>query len=381
MRIKLLTYLIPALCLSCGSPRVGQELPKWKEGELDIHAIRTARGECFFYILPDGTTLAVDCGELRNIPDSVISHDPYSDRDIIRRQLPYPGRKAHEIAADYMRRHLPEVSADSLDYMVLTHHHDDHMSGIPGLYRLLPFRTLVDHADTSAIAEEALGSKHTACYAAFLQECGIVPQPFVLGPSRSIVPRHGGEWQLTGICSDGKVWTPDGVTDAYEGKKRSENGVSIGFFLSYGPFDWVATGDAGDPNSRTCFPALQGIGRKVEAMKVPHHFSWKTRSVRVLEMLRPQVLVSECFWSHQPWKAELAHLLEVNPRPDLFLTGVYEGTVEDNALGPDDYELMTAHGGNVVLRVAPGGKSFKVYLTDSEGMILSSHGPYNSEDN
>ena len=98
-------------------------------------------------------------------------------------------------------------------------------------------------------------------------------------------------------------------------------------------------------------------------------------------MLRPQVLVSECFWSHQPWKAELAYLRGACPRPDLFLTGVYEGAVEDNALGPDDYELITAHGGNIVLRVAPGGKSFKVYLTDSEGVILSSHGPYKSEEN
>jgi hypothetical protein len=381
MRIKLLTYLIPVLCLSCGNPGPGQELPRWKEGELDIHAVRTDRGECYFYILPDGTTMAVDCGELRNIPDSAISHDPYSDRDIIRRQLPYPGRKAHEIAADYMRRHLPEVSADSLDYMVLTHHHDDHMSGIPGLYRLLPFRNLVDHADTAAITQEALGSKHTAAYADFLQENGLVPLPFALGPGQNIMPRHGGNWQLTGICSDGNVWTSDGVVNAYEEKKLSENGASIGFLLSYGAFDWVATGDAGDPNARSCFPALQGIGRKVEAMKVPHHFSWKTLSPRVLELLRPQVLVSESFWSHQPWKVELAHLLEVIPSPDLFLTGVYEGVVEDNALGPDDYELITAHGGNVVLRVAPGGKTFKVYLTDPEGKILSSHGPYKSEEN
>ena len=40
----------------------GQELPQWKEGWLDIHSINGARGESFWYIFPDGTTLLVDAG-------------------------------------------------------------------------------------------------------------------------------------------------------------------------------------------------------------------------------------------------------------------------------------------------------------------------------
>ena len=43
---------------------VGNVLPDWEEGYLDIHFINSGRGECAFYILPDGTTLIVDAGEL-----------------------------------------------------------------------------------------------------------------------------------------------------------------------------------------------------------------------------------------------------------------------------------------------------------------------------
>ena len=36
---------------------VGKTLPAWSEGSLDIHFINSGRGECTFYILPDGCIL------------------------------------------------------------------------------------------------------------------------------------------------------------------------------------------------------------------------------------------------------------------------------------------------------------------------------------
>ena len=44
--------------------KIGKVLPAWKEGYLDIHAINTGQGECTFFILPDGTTMLVDAGEI-----------------------------------------------------------------------------------------------------------------------------------------------------------------------------------------------------------------------------------------------------------------------------------------------------------------------------
>ena len=49
----------------------GKTLPAWSEGCLDIHFINSGRGECCFYILPDGTTLLVDAGEVADSETSV----------------------------------------------------------------------------------------------------------------------------------------------------------------------------------------------------------------------------------------------------------------------------------------------------------------------
>ena len=41
----------------------GKPLPAWQEGYLDLHHINTGRGNCAYYIFPDGTTMLFDAGE------------------------------------------------------------------------------------------------------------------------------------------------------------------------------------------------------------------------------------------------------------------------------------------------------------------------------
>ena len=43
--------------------KIGDKLPEWAEGYLDIHHINTGCGNCTFMIFPDGTTMLVDAGE------------------------------------------------------------------------------------------------------------------------------------------------------------------------------------------------------------------------------------------------------------------------------------------------------------------------------
>ena len=76
---------------------VGQILPAWSEGELDIHFINTGRGECAFYILPDGTTLLVDAGELKK------THNPNdSSSDAPVAQKPNADVRPYIVNAQYI---------------------------------------------------------------------------------------------------------------------------------------------------------------------------------------------------------------------------------------------------------------------------------------
>jgi hypothetical protein len=73
----------------------GQSLPFWQPGYLDIHHINTGRGNAAFCILPDGTNLLVDAGEL----------DPTEPRTTSARNTPmHPDDSKHafEWIADYI---------------------------------------------------------------------------------------------------------------------------------------------------------------------------------------------------------------------------------------------------------------------------------------
>ena len=115
---------------------VGEALPAWSEGQLDIHAICTGRGECFFYILPDGTTLVVDCGE---IPEGIsTSTTPAGEEITIKTVDPMPNSlaKAYETVGRYIKNFLPSGNS-SIDYMLMTHYRNDHMGSIMKGYHSL----------------------------------------------------------------------------------------------------------------------------------------------------------------------------------------------------------------------------------------------------
>ena len=106
-----------------GSVVVGQVLPAWSEGELDIHTISTGRGECLFFILPDGTTMVVDAGEF--------SREPSDYKNVIQR--PNASVRPTQVYADYITHFMPK-GRSGLDYMHISHFHMDHMGNLEKEY-------------------------------------------------------------------------------------------------------------------------------------------------------------------------------------------------------------------------------------------------------
>ena len=78
---------------------VGQTLPLWSEGELDIHTISTGRGECLFFVMPDGTTMVVDAGEF--------SRETSEYKNVLQR--PNASVRPTKIFADYIYHFMPKV--------------------------------------------------------------------------------------------------------------------------------------------------------------------------------------------------------------------------------------------------------------------------------
>jgi hypothetical protein len=129
---------------------IGKPLPPWQQGWLDLHHINTGRGNAAFYILPDGTTILFDAGEL----------NPTDPRTTSKRNTPIrpdDSKRPYEWIAYYIQ-HV--ASRKEIDYAVISHFHDDHfggwyagapvsrdgkftLSGISGVADLLPVHRLL----------------------------------------------------------------------------------------------------------------------------------------------------------------------------------------------------------------------------------------------
>lgn len=269
--------LLPAVVLTAGcgggKARVGKPLPAWSEGCLDIHAVNTARGECTFLILPDGTTLTVDAGEFSSEPKKYRSMPQKPD------SLTRPTRTY----ARYMRHFMPYK--DSLDYFLLTHFHMDHLgqlepeygrsaggdyvlSGVTALYDELPFREIVDRAYPAydSLACLAMSTASLANYRRFIDHAtehnGLKAAMLRLGDSGQFPlrrrPERYPDFRITGICSNGCVWDGEKVVNHYGDGTLRENGASCGILLSYGDFDYFTAGDAGG-NTRVEYPCARSI--------------------------------------------------------------------------------------------------------------------------
>lgn len=303
---------------------VGKPLSKWSEGYLDIHAVNSARGECTFFIYPDGTTMLCDAGEIgpgqANYPNVEFK--------------PYEAKRPYLVYAEYIRHFLPAQAKDSLDYMYMTHFHNDHFgtpgaydviqrgdysytkTGIMALYDELPFRKIFDRSydaedpDYESVAQGAQEFSEYEDYVEFIKwstsEQGLDVERIENGSYTQLQMLHAGSsypgFSVMNNCVNGYIWDGEKEVDTYnrsQGQLIYENGMSGGFILKYDDFDYITSGDAG-ANTNVEVPLAKSINRKMEAMKSNHHFAWHTMNEQTMSIFQPKVIVSQSFYDHQP---------------------------------------------------------------------------------
>ena len=121
MKLRLLltfVVLAAAAMIARAEDVVGRAIAPWQPGMLDIHQISTGRGNAGLYIFPDGTSLLVDAGEL---PGPNPQHTPARPDD---------SRRASQWVVRYIRHALRHDPQPALDYVLLTHFHQDHMGEV-----------------------------------------------------------------------------------------------------------------------------------------------------------------------------------------------------------------------------------------------------------
>jgi beta-lactamase superfamily II metal-dependent hydrolase len=375
------------LCLPAAAQTAGQPLPPWTPGTLDIHQINTGKGNSALFILPDGTSLLVDAGDGSHQPPRGTAPKPDASRP------------AGEWIARYARHMLRHDSAPAIDYAYLTHFHDDHMGAITEVAKHIPFRALIDRGWPSY--DYPAPPRGLTAYRAFAEaqsKAGVKVERLVPGRKDQLVlkraPAQYPNFEIRNIAANGEIWTGVGtntrqhfppIATLQPTEHPSENMCSMAFRLSYGKFDFFSGGDM--PGVRYEWapvwndvetPVAQVVG-PVEAMILNHHGNRDSTNAFLLGALRPQVFLISVWTSNHPgedvWHRLMNTRIYPGPR-DVFATNMQEGN--RLVIGPSLDQLKSAQG-HIVIRVAPGGESFRVLILDDSAesfRITAAHGPY-----
>ncbi|HVU96432.1 MAG TPA: hypothetical protein VHE34_14485 [Puia sp.] len=400
---------------------VGEPLPAWQQGYLDLHHINTGRGNAAFFVLPDGTTMLFDAGEL----------DPTDPRTTSRRNTPErpdSSRHPYEWIVGYIRRVAPGRARDGIDYAVISHFHDDHfgswypsaplsadgkyaLTGITGVGDILPIHHLltrdwhypVDPA--TQLRQRPAGDHYIRTwnnYLAFVaaREARHQSTEFLRAGSRTQMhllyhPEKFPACYVQNIKSNGWIWTGvdstvkqhfPPVDTANRKTWPDENPLSNAIVIHYGPFSYYTGGDnpgnvfLGDASWRDVETDIAKAVGEVDVATMDHHGNRDALNENFIRTLRPRVWIEQVWTADHPGHEVLiratSQLLYPGPR-DIFATNFMEAN--ELVIGPLVAQSYKSRQGHIVVRVLLGGSEYYVIILDDavEGdTVKQVFGPY-----
>ena len=409
--------------------KVGEVLPAWEEGWLDIHSINGGRGESFYYILPDGTTMLIDAA---GAPQNEYTGD----------KTGFPSKPSVTVGsgmviAHYLKHFAPKVSDGKIDYFMASHYHGDHIgawrdawqttykwaynseggfviNGLPEVGMDIPIVKIIDRGDwgdrPSSEYFETGGVKRYQNYIKFVEwsakKYGTVRETFQVGRDDQIVLKHDPSkyagFSVRNIAAGGNIWTGNGtgvntsyVPSTAECLKHAmetdwnigENIYSCVIHLKYGYFDFFTGGDI-QYNGRSTYawkdieaPIAKVMG-KVEVMKASHHGTANTNSKELLTVLKPDVMIAATWQDVQPNPATMQRFIDANKEVKLFATNMAPANLQllqDNGIASNRFSATQGH---IVVRVEPSKVKYWVFVLDDNNeqyKVKAKFGPFRAQ--
>jgi len=383
-------------------------LPEWKPGELELHFIYTGCGENMFYRLPDGTAILNDVGEAYRPKD--VAYTPL---------LPSSERLGGEWTSRYIQRVYKEKW---IDYLLFSHWHEDHVGhagfgrkSTPDMdwrYKLASggrkingflcvaedfrFRRYLDHQypEWGTYKSQGTCMRLVSPWLEEQKERGLLVEPFKVGALDQIAllrdpGKYKGVFSIRNVCANGRLWDGrDGARDfaaetvaATGGDNLPQNMLSMGFVVQYGKFRFWTGGDIQPSFRKKGFVTKDGpvnfeeeVGRRVGPVtvcKTNHHGCGDAMSEGFVRAVRAKAYVS-CVWSH--WhvcKETMERMASRELHPDfdpLIVPNFMPTNCAEKFRGMPfmrNVPKETHDGVHVVVKVAPGGEMYRVYLLDA----------------
>lgn len=231
---------------------------------LDIYFIDVEGGQATLIVSPSGQSMLVDAG--------------WSDHNF---------RDANRIA-----HAAKQAKIKKIDYLLITHYHEDHVGGVPNLVEKIPVMNFLDHGpnvetgkDARRLSDayvKAIGTaNHTVVKPGDTIPLKGLEVKVLTSAGQRIQAPLMGAGQSNPLCGQDHRRAPD----------PSENAQSVGFLLTYGNFRFLDMGDLTWNKELELACPVNLIGT-VDLYLVTHHCTNLSGPASLVHALRPRVAVT-----------------------------------------------------------------------------------------
>jgi competence protein ComEC len=266
LRRRLIYFLLAG---TVGSMSVAFSVQAWAvaKGNLRIYFVDVEGGQSTLFVTPAGQSLLIDTGW----PDN-------ADRD-----------------ADRILAATKLANISKIDYVLLTHYHNDHSGGVPQLAERIPVGTFIDHG---ANVDTKPGGATVEVWEAYQKVLATGKYKHIVAHPGEVLPIAG--MKVTVISSDGNVidhaLPGGGDTNEYctipetKPMDHSENSHSLGVLIDFGKLRILDLGDLTWDKEMQFMCPVNRLG-KVDILVVSHHGFRPSSSHALVDAIHSRVSI------------------------------------------------------------------------------------------